>query len=295
LTRFSGNFVKANQSWFIHVGLQTVELQAADPLGAAGTQSFGLLVRQSSPDIVSEAPQPARETLEYRYLARAVDPDADPVSWELLSGPDFLEMDADTGLLHGTPQLIDVGTHTVEIQAMDPTGGAGAQAGLIEGLLPAIGALVEQGELRLVLVAGMRPLVREHFERVINRTGLERHLGQAVRILAADSLDDYLARFEAEVGATDLLLTKPSELTFYAALGLPLILSPGVGVHEERNQQWAAQYGAALELPEIGKLGWWLRARLADGSLARTAWNGYSRLVSTGVYDIVELTCGGWH
>jgi hypothetical protein len=180
------------------------------------------------------------------------------------------------------------------IQLMFAVGGAGAQAGLVEGLLPAVAPLVDQGELGLLLVAGVRPRVREHFERVVRQTGLERHLGKAIRILACDSLGDYLARFEAELSEADLLLTKPSELTFCAALGLPLLLSAPVGVHEERNQQWAAQYSAALDLPEIGKVGWWLRARLADGSLARIAWNGYTRLTATGVYDIAELTSGGW-
>ena len=180
------------------------------------------------------------------------------------------------------------------IQLMFAVGGAGAQAQLVDGLLPAVGALVDAEELTLVLGAGIRPRVREVFELAVRRTGLERHLGQSVRILASDSVDAYLQQFETELETTDVLLTKPSELIFYAAVGLPLILAPAVGVHEDRNRQWVTQFGAALDQPEIGKLGWWLRARLADGSLARAAWNGFSRLNATGVYAIVDLVTGGW-
>ena len=173
-------------------------------------------------------------------------------------------------------------------------GGAGTQVKLAEGMLRAVAPLVHAGELTLVLVAGTRAEAREALVRAARASGLERHLGQAVRVLFAEDVQDYLAAFTAVLLETDLLVTKPSELTFYAALGLPLLLAPAVGVHEERNQQWVTQFGAALDLPDIQKLGWWLRARLGDGSLARAAWNGYSRLESRGLYAIVDLVSGGW-
>ena len=38
-----------------------------------------------------------------------------------------------------------------------------------------------------------------------------------------------------------MLWTKPSEMTFYAALGIPLILAPPLGAHERYNRRWALE------------------------------------------------------
>ncbi len=37
---------------------------------------------------------------------------------------------------------------------------------------------------------------------------------------------------------TDILWTKPSELSFYTALGLPIIMTPPLGSQEEFNRKW---------------------------------------------------------
>ncbi|MBI5507124.1 MAG: hypothetical protein HY903_00095 [Deltaproteobacteria bacterium] len=179
------------------------------------------------------------------------------------------------------------------VQLTFAVGGAGAQAGFVDRLLPAVGALIASGELRLVLVAGVRPEVEAHFSRALARAGMTRYLNDGIEVIAAPTIDSYLRRFDAALATTDILWTKPSELSFYAALGLPLMLAPAVGVHEERNRLWLVQQGAAVEQPEIEKLGWWLRARLADGSLARAAWNGAARLDSLGLYNILDVIRGG--
>jgi len=46
-------------------------------------------------------------------------------------------------------------------------------------------------------------------------------------------------------GALNAAVVPPSEMTFFAALGLPLILAPAVGVHERYNARWATEAGAA--------------------------------------------------
>ena len=50
--------------------------------------------------------------------------------------------------------------------------------------------------------------------------------------------------FNALMRETDVLWTKPSELCFYAGLGIPIVMSPPLGAHEEHNQTALMRAGA---------------------------------------------------
>ena len=54
----------------------------------------------------------------------AVDPDGDPLHFELLSGPEGLALDANTGGLNWTPGAADVGLHEIRYRVADGRGGA---------------------------------------------------------------------------------------------------------------------------------------------------------------------------
>jgi hypothetical protein len=165
-------------------------------------------------------------------------------------------------------------------------GGAGAQAGLAAGFLPSLRPLIEVGRLRLALLAGTRPAVRQGFEALVARHGLADHPG--VRIVGAPDLDGYFRACNALLAEADVLWTKPSEMTFFAALGLPLVLSPPVGAQEDYNRRWAVEHGAALAQREVRFAGEWLAEWLADGTLAGAAWNGFTRLPKRGLYRILR-------
>lgn len=167
-------------------------------------------------------------------------------------------------------------------------GGAGAQAGVAGKALPGFRRALEAGKVRLALVAGVRAEVEERFREDVARAGLEPLLGGALRILRAPSFPEYYARFNALLGETDVLWTKPSELTFYGALGLPLVLAPPVGVHERYNRRWARESGAGLKQREPRFAGEWMMDGLADGLLAAAAWAGYMRLPKFGLERILE-------
>jgi hypothetical protein len=77
-------------------------------------------------------------------------------------------------------------------------------------------------------------------------------------------------------------------MTFFAALGLPVIAAPPVGVHEERNLRWALEHGALLPQGDPDRAGEWLPRWIADGTLARAAWNGYQKLPKLGLYEILD-------
>lgn len=167
-------------------------------------------------------------------------------------------------------------------------GGAGAQAGVAGEALPGFRRALEEGKIRFALVAGIRADVEERFREDVARAGMEPLLGSALRILRAPSFAEYYARFNALLAETDVLWTKPSELTFYGALGLPLVLAPPVGVHERYNRRWAREGGAGLKQREPRFAGEWMMDWLADGLLAAAAWAGYVRLPKFGLERILE-------
>lgn len=169
-------------------------------------------------------------------------------------------------------------------------GGAGAQAELARRLLRSLKPVIEEDRLRLCLVAGIRQEVADRFATWIREAGLEGHPG--VSIHCERDFGTYYPSFNRLLAETDVLWTKPSEMTFYAALGLPLVLSPPVGVHESYNRRWAIENGAGLKQRHPDYAGYWIREWLAEGTLAAAAWFGFLRLPKFGLYHILERVAG---
>ena len=126
------------------------------------------------------------------------------------------------------------------------------------------------------------------YDDAIHGAGLDGHLGGALEILRAPDFASYYSQFNGLLARTDALWTKPSELTFYAALGLPIISAPPVGVHERYNRRWAREGGAALKQRDPRFAAEWFSDWLDDGLLASAAWAGYMRLPKFGTYRILE-------
>jgi hypothetical protein len=174
-------------------------------------------------------------------------------------------------------------------------GGAGAQAELARLLLAGLADSLREGRIRLCLVAGVRAEVAERFHAWVREAGLADFLGDranGVEVFLATTLDEYFPRFNALLAETDVLWTKPSEMTFFAALGLPLVLSAPVGVHERYNRRWAIENGSGLKQRDPRHAGYWIREWLAEGTLAAAAWSGFLRLPKFGLYQIVEKVTG---
>ena len=169
-------------------------------------------------------------------------------------------------------------------------GGAGAQVGLVRDFLPSLGELIVNGRLRLALVAGLRRQVANELEDCVRRTGLGNELGPqgAIRILYQPTFQQYFQEFNMLLARTDILWTKPSEMTFFAGLGLPIIFSSPVGTHEHFNRRWAREEGAGLKQRDVKHAGEWLKDWLQDGVLASTAWNGFTRMPTFGLYQVLE-------
>lgn len=172
--------------------------------------------------------------------------------------------------------------------AVFTVGGAGAQAELARPLLRSLKSLIEEGRLRFCLVAGIRQEVADRFRQWVQEEGLEKELGRGVSIVVEETLEAYFPRFNALLAETDVLWTKPSEITFYAALGIPLVLTDPVGVHERYNRRWAIENGGGLKQRHPEYAGYWIREWLEEGTLAAAAWFGFLRLPKFGLYQILE-------
>ncbi|HEV8578160.1 MAG TPA: hypothetical protein VGX68_03675 [Thermoanaerobaculia bacterium] len=167
-------------------------------------------------------------------------------------------------------------------------GGAGAQADLARSLLKGLHSLIEENRLRLCLVAGVRAEIAAKFHQWVKEAGLEDRLGSGVDVFLAASLEEYFPRFNELLAETDVLWTKPSEMTFFSALGLPLILSAPVGVHERYNRRWAIENGPGLKQRDPLYAEYWMREWLNEGTLAAAAWYGFLRMPKFGLYQILE-------
>lgn len=168
-------------------------------------------------------------------------------------------------------------------------GGAGAQAEIGVMLLQALKPAILDGRYRLVLVAGVNALTERFFTEVTARLGLEAALGDGVVILREASKAAYFDRFNAMMRETDILWTKPSELSFYSALGIPIIMSPPIGSQEKKNERWLMDKGCALPQYTPTLALEWLDDMLKDGVFAEKALSGFIKNRKLGVYKVEEV------
>src|SRR4051812_2553183 len=164
-------------------------------------------------------------------------------------------------------------------------GGAGAQVPLAKTLIAGMKQRLLDGRLRLALVAGRRREVAAALSAALSAHGLAGHAG--TELLYEEDVFAYIRRFNALMARADALWSKPSELIFFAALGLPFIAAPPVGAHEACNLRWATDRGAALPQHDPASAGEWLVEWAQDGVLASAAEAGMC-LPQMGVYDIAD-------
>jgi hypothetical protein len=167
-------------------------------------------------------------------------------------------------------------------------GGAGAQADLAEAVLPRLKDRLRDDRMHLNLVAGTRSEVAERFAHAVESARLTSRLGKSINIIYEPSFREYYRRFNALLSETDVLWTKPSELSFYAGLGIPLVVSQPVGTHERYNRRWLRERGAALKQRRVEHFPGWFDEWLADGTLAACAWSAFTRIPSDGTLNIVR-------
>lgn len=169
-------------------------------------------------------------------------------------------------------------------------GGAGAQQDIGRQIVVSLREPLERGTVRLNLVAGVRREVESAFRR-FKQESLPGNPN--LRIVYGRNLPEYFKNFSQILHATDVLWTKPSELSFYCGLGLPIILSPSIGSQEVFNRKWLLEIGAGISQEDPAFTNRWLFEHLQSGRLAEIAWSGFLNARKCGTYNIREILEGG--
>ncbi len=162
-------------------------------------------------------------------------------------------------------------------------GGAGAQKRQAVELLSACAEQLRTGRLRIVLVAGIKPEVREFFMQKIEDLGLA-HCAD-LEILFAEDFEAYYERFNERLKESDALISKPSELVFYTALGIPLIMTAPLGSQEEANRRMVLTDKTGVDMPR--DLISWIQ-KTGREELVQCAKNGIEKGLRMGVSVIEE-------
>ena len=98
--------------------------------------------------------------------------------------------------------------------------------------------------------------------------------------------------FNSALNATDVMITKPSEMVFYAALGIPLVFLPPIGAHEEKNREYLFENSCAVNMVPSTDFPRWLEKSRRRGFLLELAENGFTKLPKNGSVAIDELLRG---
>ena len=158
---------------------------------------------------------------------------------------------------------------------MFTVGGAGAQKELGINIVRSLKKIIHNKRLRVILVAGIKKEVRDYFEKEIRNGGLGEMLNDGIEIIWGKDFGEYYDKFNLALRKTDVLWTKPSELSFYSALGLPIIIAPTIGSQEEFNRSWLLKSSFGLDQREMEKVKDWFYDYLHSGYFAQMAMNSF--------------------
>ncbi len=234
-----------------------------------------------------------------------------PLPKELIGGPvgDIIKKDLVSRLCNLDPNGIFInkylrtletvlGPGTCPIRTNHPLtltfsiGGAGAQRGLALVVLQSLKQQLLKNALTLRLTAGTKKDIADSFRVAVKELGLKARLGENIFIDYFPDRPSYFLQFSKILRKTDILWTKPSELSFYCGAGIPIIMAPSIGSQEQFNRIWLKMVGAGVTQGDPKHVNEWLFDWIGSGGLARMAWNGYIEAPTHGAYRIESIITG---
>ncbi len=171
-------------------------------------------------------------------------------------------------------------------------GGAGAQHKLGIDILQSLKTKLLRNELHVNLEAGTRKNLADEFTKAAIDLGLKKALKKSIHIHWYADRPTYFRSFNKTLRSSDILWTKPSELSFYAGLGIPIIMAPSIGSQEDFNKRWLETVNAGTPQLDPRYVNEWLFDWINSGGLARFAWNGYVEAPTHGAYRIDNVITG---
>ena len=175
------------------------------------------------------------------------------------------------------------------LTVMFSIGGAGAQKEIALNAINSLKEKIKDRKLRFIIAVGVKEELRKYFAD--NVKGLK--LDSWVHVLSGLTTEEYFKNFNEALRETDILWTKPSELSFYAGLGIPIIIAPTIGSQEDFNKKWLLHTGAGVFQDDPKYADQWLYDLLNAGDLAEMAMQGFMEIETKGAYNIEEIVVGG--
>ncbi len=185
---------------------------------------------------------------------------------------------------------IDEAAHPLTLTYM--VGGAGAQRALGVKIMKSLKSKIKRHEIRLNLMAGYRKDAVRYYRKAALDLGLKKELGEWIVIPEHASRSDYFHDINQVLRTTDIIWTKPSEMSFYCGLGIAVIMAPPIGSQEEFNRTWLGYVGGGVPMNDPQYTSQWLEDWIESGGVARMAWNGYVEAPTHGTYRIEDLVLG---
>lgn len=168
-------------------------------------------------------------------------------------------------------------------------GGAGAQKEIGAKILEKMAPAIKAQKVKVILSAGIKKEVRDYFLKEIEKLKLTHFLGKTVEVIFEEKIENYFEKFNLALRKTDILWTKPSELVFFSALGLPIIASPPIGSQEEFNLRWLLKSGFGILQENLNFLDQWVFDWIEKGYFAEMAIEGFLEGEKLGTLKIKEI------
>lgn len=184
--------------------------------------------------------------------------------------------------------------HVQPFTLMFAIGGSGAQIHLAEKIVKCLKNRIINDEIRLILSVGIQKQICKRLLAHIHAQGLSHRLDNGVSVIFNADVALYMEQFNQALRKTDVLWTKPSELVFYSALGIPIIVAPPIGAHEKMNRRWLQEIHAGMKAPgPVHHADEWLFDLRDTGRLAEMAWDGFLKGRKLGTFFIGDLVQTG--
>jgi len=234
-----------------------------------------------------------------------------PLPKELIGGPNYptIRLDLSRRLKNLDPNRIfinkykktltdNLGKNWLKLNHKHPLtltfalGGAGAQRSLGTQILTSLAQSITSKKIRLNLIVGTHHDGLHYYRENVRDLHLNKYLGSWINIVHSETREKYFKQFSQVLHTTDILWTKPSELSFYTGLGLPIIIAPPIGSQEQFNKLWLKTVGGGITQNDPRYTNEWLFDWINSGGLARVAWNGFIEAPTHGAYRIENLITG---
>lgn len=183
-------------------------------------------------------------------------------------------------------ELPSLPSHPLTI--MFSIGGAGAQKEIALEIVNSLKEKIKNKEIKVIISIGVRRELKKYFAKNIK----DLRLDSWVSLLSGESVREYFDNFNKALRTTDILFTKPSELSFYAGLGIPIVIEPSIGSQEDSNRRWLLHTGAAILQENPNYTDQWLFDWLEAGDFAEMAMQGFVETKILGTYNIEKIITG---